>query len=106
MSKAGRIGPSFRLLIITLFGGIIGVIAESLFGSKLFSLLMKSFGLSNIVIEFNLLYAVAAAAAIASIAIVSAMFSSRNVRKVSAYALIREQHSFGRSMQRKKRRYV
>ena len=85
-----RLQLAFRFLIITLFGGIIGAVAESLFGSKLFSLLMKGFGLSNIMIDFSLLYAAAAAAAIASIAIVSAIISSRNVRKVSAYALIRE----------------
>lgn len=85
-----RLQLAFRFLVITLLGGVIGAIAESLFGSKLFSLLMKGFGLSNIVIDFNLLYAVAAAAAIGSIAIVSAIVSSRNVRKVSAWTLIRE----------------
>ena len=85
-----RLQLALRFLIITLFGGTIGVIAEILFGSKLFSLLMKGFGLTNIVIDFSFLYAVIAVAAIASIAVVSAMISSRNIKTVSAYTLIRD----------------
>lgn len=85
-----RLQLALRFLIITLFGGATGVAAESLFGSKLFSLLMRGFGLTSIMMDFSLRYAVIAVAAIAAIAMISAMISSRNIKRVSAYTLINE----------------
>ncbi|MDW7657125.1 MAG: ABC transporter permease [Bacillota bacterium] len=85
-----RLQLALRFLIITLFGGVIGVAAESLFGSKLFSLLMKGFGLSSIMMDFSLRYAVIAVTTITAIAMISAMISSRNIKRVSAYTLIKE----------------
>jgi ABC-type antimicrobial peptide transport system permease subunit len=85
-----RFQLALRFLLITLFGGAIGIAAEGLFGAKLFSLLMKGFGLSSIMMEFSLRYAADAIAAIAAIAMLSAMISSRNIKQVSAYTLIKE----------------
>lgn len=85
-----RLQLALRFLVITLLGGAIGVAVESLFGSKLFSLLMQGFGLSSILIEFSWQYAVIGVVAIAAIAMLSAMISSRNIKKVSVYTLIKE----------------
>ena len=85
-----RFQLALRFLLITVFGGAMGVAAESLFGSKLFSLLMQGFGLSNILMEFSWRYVVIGIVTIAAIAMISALISSRNIKNVSAYTLIKE----------------
>ena len=85
-----RLQLILRFLIITVFGGLIGIALEALFGSQLFSLVLRSAGISSLSLGFNLFNALAPLVAIALIAMLSAFASSGNTKKVSAYGLINE----------------
>ena len=85
-----RLQLIFRFLIITVVGGLIGIVLEALSGSQLFSQVLRSSGISSLSLGFNLFNALAPLAAISLIAMLSAFVSSGNTKKVSAYRLINE----------------
>ncbi len=85
-----RLQLAQRFLIVTLSGGIIGVLLEALFGSEIFSLALRGAGISSVRIDFNFLTALITVTIISLIALLSAYVSSGNVKKVSAYTLIKE----------------
>lgn len=85
-----RLQLALRFVIVTVAGGLAGVVLETMFGAKLFTLALKSFGLSSFKIEFSLINALIPITAISILSILSAYISSGNTKKVSVYALINE----------------
>ncbi len=85
-----RLQLTLRFVLVTFTGSIAGAILELLSGSQLFSLLLKGVGLARFKIDFNLLSIIVPILFITVISMLSAFVTSRNTRKVSAYALINE----------------
>lgn len=85
-----RLQLALRFVLVTVIGGLIGAVVETIWGSEVFSLLLNNFGLSSFRIEFSIINAAIPVAAIALLAILSAYVSSGNTKKVSVYALINE----------------
>lgn len=79
-----------RFAMVTAFGGAFGVLIESLFGSILFSIVMKSAGISSYYINFNILYILLPIVIISALAMIASFLSSGNTKRVSVYGLISE----------------
>ncbi|MBC8059237.1 MAG: FtsX-like permease family protein [Clostridiaceae bacterium] len=81
---------ALRFLIVTVLGGIIGIVFETFFGSQIISLALRNVGISSLNIEFSIVNAGLALVIIPVIAMISAFISSVNIKKVSVYELINE----------------
>jgi len=85
-----RLQLAQRFVMITAFGGGIGVVLETLFGAKLFSYALRFAGISNFSIEFSLLNILLPIVIISLLALISSFLSSSNTKRVSVYGLINE----------------
>ena len=85
-----RLQLAQRFVMITAFGGGIGVVLETLFGAKLFSYALRFAGISKFSIEFSLLNILLPIVIISLLALISSFLSSSNTKRVSVYGLINE----------------
>jgi len=85
-----RLQLALRFAMVTLVGGFVGVIVEVLVGSELFTLALKSLGISSFKLEFSLANALIPFVTITTLAILSAYASSAHTKRVSAYSLIND----------------
>lgn len=85
-----RLQLAQRFVIITVLGGSIGIILETLFGAKLFSYVLRYAGISSFYVEFNLANTLLPIVIISLLALISSYISSTNTKRVSAYGLINE----------------
>lgn len=85
-----RFQLALRFVIVTVIGGIIGIMIETLFGSKIISIALRIVGVSSIKLEFSLPNALLALIIIPLLALTSAYVSSGNTKRVSVYELINE----------------
>lgn len=85
-----RLQLAQRFVVITVFGGSIGIVLETLFGAKLFTYVLRFAGISSFYIEFKLFNALLPIIIISLLALISSYISSTNTKRVSAYGLINE----------------
>lgn len=85
-----RLQLTLRFMLITLLGSMIGAVLELLTGSQLFSMALKTIGISSFHIDVDLFNVILPIIFIVAVALLSAFFTSRNTRKSSAYVLINE----------------
>lgn len=81
---------ALRFAIITILGGLIGVLIEIAIGARLFSMALHGVGISSVDLDFNILNAIKPILIISLLALFSAFISSGKTKKVSAYSLINE----------------
>lgn len=85
-----RLQLGLRFLLVTAAGGTLGVIAESLFGSPLFSLALNGAGISSWPLGFHLSYALLSIVIVSLSTLLTTWMFSGHIRRVSTYSLINE----------------
>jgi putative ABC transport system permease protein len=85
-----RLQLTLRFMLITLLGSIIGAALELLTGSQLFTMALKTIGIASFRINLDIMDVIIPILFIMAVSMLSAFITSRNTKKVSAYALINE----------------
>jgi putative ABC transport system permease protein len=85
-----RLQLALRFVIITFFGGILGILLETQLGSKMLSACLQGVGISSINLGFNITNALLPLIMMPLLAVLSSYVSSGNTKKVSPYELINE----------------